>query len=123
MRYDPNIHHRRSIRLKHHSYTEIGAYFITICTYRKQCLFGNIKNGKMQLNSLGAIATDCWQQIPNHFSHIQLDVFVITALLTTVRDSRIPSLPCLPSLFCPRWIPKTLYAQSCSRDIMDFRRF
>jgi hypothetical protein len=32
-----------------------------------------------------------------------------TALLTTVRDSRIPSLPCLPSLFCPRWIPKTLY--------------
>jgi REP element-mobilizing transposase RayT len=31
----------------------------------------------MQLNSLGAIATDCWQQIPNHFSHIQLDVFVI----------------------------------------------
>ena len=31
-----------------------------------------------------------------------------TALLTTVRDSRIPSLPCLPSLFCPRWIPKTL---------------
>jgi hypothetical protein len=33
----------------------------------------------------------------------------ITALLTTVRDSRIPSLPCLPSLFCPRWIPKTLY--------------
>jgi toxin YoeB len=34
---------------------------------------------------------------------------MITALLTTVRDSRIPSLPCLPSLFCPRWIPKTLY--------------
>jgi hypothetical protein len=33
-----------------------------------------------------------------------------TALLITVRDSRIPSLPCLPSLFCPRWIPKTLYS-------------
>ena len=77
MRYDPNIHHRRSIRLKNHSYTEIGAYFITICTYQKQRLFGNIKNGKMQLNSLGAIATHCWQEIPNHFSHIQLDVFVI----------------------------------------------
>ena len=75
MRYGPNIHHRRSIRLKHHSYTKIGAYFITICTYRKQRLFGNIKNSKVQLNSLGAIATDCWQQIPNHFSHIQLDVF------------------------------------------------
>ena len=36
----------------------------------------------------------------------------VTALLTTVRDSRIPSLPCLPSLFCPRWIPKTLYWRS-----------
>ena len=38
----------------------------------------------------------------------------ITALLITVRDSRIPSLPCLPSLFCPRWIPKTLYACTSS---------
>jgi hypothetical protein len=37
-----------------------------------------------------------------------LAIEIVTALLTTVRDSRIPSLPCLPSLFCPRWIPKTL---------------
>ena len=56
MRYDPNIHHRRSIRLKNYSYIETGAYFITICTYRKQLLFGNIKDGEMRLNSLGAIA-------------------------------------------------------------------
>ena len=77
MRYDPNIHHRRSIRLKNHTYTEIGAYFITICTYQKQLLFGDIKNGKMRLNSLGAIAFRSWQEIPEHFPHIKLDVFVI----------------------------------------------
>jgi hypothetical protein len=58
-------------------------------------------------------------QLGEHTKTHEVEVFTIsrdygiigrdTALLTTVRDSRIPSLPCLPSLFCPRWIPKTLY--------------
>ncbi|MDJ0797804.1 MAG: transposase [Calothrix sp. MO_167.B12] len=77
MSYNPQIHHRRSIRLKEYDYTQEGAYFITICTKNKQYIFGDIKQGEMKLNSLGMIASACWEEIPQHFSHIKLDIFVI----------------------------------------------
>lgn len=34
MPYNPEIHHRRSIRLKSHDYAGGGLYFITICAHR-----------------------------------------------------------------------------------------
>ncbi|MEH2196619.1 MAG: transposase [Nostoc sp.] len=77
MPYNPQIHHRHSIRLKGYDYTQPGAYFITICSKGRQCLFGNVVNGEMQLNSLGHIAFNCWQTIPDHFPHIELDTFVV----------------------------------------------
>ncbi|BAY76754.1 hypothetical protein NIES25_32110 [Nostoc linckia NIES-25] len=77
MPYDPQKHHRRSIRLKGYDYTQPGAYFITICTKARQCLFGNVVKGKMQLNCLGHIAFNCWQTIPDHFPHVELDSFVV----------------------------------------------
>jgi putative transposase len=40
MPYNPQIHHRRSIRLKGYDYSQAGAYFITICTQNHACLFG-----------------------------------------------------------------------------------
>ena len=77
MPYDPRIHQRRSIRLKGHDYTQPGAYFITLCTQMRQCLFGNVVKSKMQLNYLGHIAFNCWEAIPDHFLHIELDTFVV----------------------------------------------
>lgn len=77
MPYNPQVHHRRSIRLKNYDYTQEGAYFITLCTKNKRCIFGDIKQGEIKLNLLGTIARDYWQEIPQHFPHINLDVFVI----------------------------------------------
>ena len=77
MPYDPNKHHRRSTRLKGYDYTQEGAYFITICTFAKQYLFGEIENDQMSLSDYGQIATDCWVKIPTHFPHIELDEFVV----------------------------------------------
>ncbi|MBD6620225.1 transposase [Komarekiella sp. 'clone 1'] len=77
MPYDPRKHRRRSIRLKGYDYTQPGAYFITLCTHGRQCLFGNVVKGKMQLNYLGHIAFNCWEAIPDHFPHIELDTFVV----------------------------------------------
>ena len=42
MTYNPDIHKRMSIRLKKYDYSQNGAYFITICTHGKKCLFGDI---------------------------------------------------------------------------------
>ena len=77
MPYDSQKHHRRSIRLKGYDYTQPGAYYITLCTKARQCLFGDVVKGEMRLNSLGYIAFTCWQAIPNHFPHVELDAFVI----------------------------------------------
>jgi len=77
MPYDSRIHHRRSIRLKGYNYKQPGAYFITICTNATQCIFGDVVNGQMRLNYLGHIAFDCWQKIPEHFPHVELDAFVV----------------------------------------------
>jgi len=60
MKFDPKIHHRRSIRLKAFDYTKNGAYYITIVTYQRGALFGEVVNGEMQLNELGRIAHDEW---------------------------------------------------------------
>ncbi len=77
MKFDPDKHHRRSIRLKDYDYTQSGAYFVTICTHQRQCLFGNIIGNDMQLNRLGECIQACWQKLPHQFLHLELDAFII----------------------------------------------
>lgn len=77
MVYNPDIHNRHTIRLQGYDYTQSGAYFITICTDQKECIFGKIDSGAMQLSTLGEIAYYQWLQIPKRFTNIVLDVFVI----------------------------------------------
>ena len=68
---------RRSIRLPDYNYSIPGAYFVTICTVNKNCLFGEIKDGIAILNEIGNLVFKCWQKIPNHFSNAQLDEFIV----------------------------------------------
>ena len=68
---------RKSIRLKHYDYALAGAYFVTICTADKRCIFGRIVGEEMQLNELGRIVDTCWRQIPEHFQSVELDEFII----------------------------------------------
>ncbi len=77
MKYDPDRHHRRSIRLPEFDYASDGAYFVTICTQERACLFGEIVNGEMGLNEAGRMVQDCWLAIPIHFSHVSLGPFVV----------------------------------------------
>ena len=70
-KYDPLKHHRRSIRLKGWDYTYPGAYFVTICTYHRQCLFDNPRYRE--------IAENAWRYIPNqpHAKHAVLDDWIV----------------------------------------------
>ncbi len=77
MNYNPDKHHRRSIRLKGYDYTGEGAYFFTICCHQRRCLLGEIKNGVMHLNLVGATVKFVWESLPTHFPLIELDAFVI----------------------------------------------
>ncbi len=76
-KYDSNIHHRRSIRLKGFDYSLGGLYFITICCHQMECRFGRVENEAMVLNDAGQIAYDEWIKLPAHFSNMELDVFQI----------------------------------------------
>jgi hypothetical protein len=62
MQFDSQIHHRRSIRLKGYDYSQPGAYFITLVTYQRDCLFGDLVGGEMQLSVLGKIIHDEWMR-------------------------------------------------------------
>jgi putative transposase len=76
MVYNPAIHHRRSIRLKGYDYSQNGLYFITICTHRRQHLFGQITKGIMRVNSMGAIVHDEWRNTARIRSDIRLHEFI-----------------------------------------------
>ncbi len=77
IKYDPNKHHRRSIRLKEYDYAKAGAYFVTICTWQRQCFLGEVVNGEMQLSHYGDITQFYWHNLLNHHHHLELDEFVI----------------------------------------------
>lgn len=77
MKYNPDKHRRQSIRLKGYNYTLPGIYFITICTYQRECLFGEIVDGEMQLNDMGKVVRSHWLKLPSHHSHLRLDTFII----------------------------------------------
>ena len=68
---------RQSIRLKGYDYSSARYYFVPICTYERQKLFGNIINTQMILNECGYLAQTYWQEIPKHFDGVDIDTFVI----------------------------------------------
>jgi len=76
MKYNSDIHHRNSIRLKGYDYSQSGAYFITICAKDRECLFGEMVDGKMALNSAGQIVYDEWLRTGEIRSNAALDVCV-----------------------------------------------
>ncbi len=73
----PEKHRRRSIRLPDYDYSQAGAYFVTICTHNRACLFGDIVDREMRLNDDGRLAQSVWEALPRHYSHVELDAFVI----------------------------------------------
>ena len=77
MRLDSERHYRRSLRLKGYDYSRDGAYFVTICTKNRECLFGEIVNGSMLLTPFGEIVGACWDDLPCHYQHMELDAFVV----------------------------------------------
>lgn len=77
MNYNPDKHHRRSIRLQGYDYAKPGAYFITICTQNRACLFGKIVDGEMVLNEFGMIVNNEWLRTSIIRPNIIIDEFVI----------------------------------------------
>ena len=74
MKSESGIHHRRSIRLKGFDYSSAGAYFVTVCTHDRECLFGNVANEEMILNDAGQMILVQWFELPKRFANIASDL-------------------------------------------------
>ena len=68
---------RKSSRLKGYDYAQPGAYFVTLCTQDRTCLFGDVCAGKMRLNAFGKIVADEWVKTAEIRDEIDLDEWVV----------------------------------------------
>jgi REP element-mobilizing transposase RayT len=126
-KYDPEKHHRKSIRLHRYDYSQTGAYFVTIVTYQRKCIFGEIVKGEMVLNDFGRIARECWRDIPVHFDHVNLGAYVIMpnhvhgiVIINTDVVGAQHAAPCAPTRAtiitkCHTWVPR------CNSPILQIR--
>jgi putative transposase len=68
---------RRSIRLPGYDYSKPGAYFVSICTKDRKCLFGDIVNREMSLNAAGRMVEKWFGELENKFQDIRCDEYII----------------------------------------------
>jgi len=77
MGFNPEIHHRRSIRLQGDDYSTEGAYFVTVCVRDGECLFGDAADGEMLLNDAGRMVLATWNELRTHYPRIHVDVHIV----------------------------------------------
>jgi REP element-mobilizing transposase RayT len=77
VKFDPQMHHRRSIRLKDYDYSQPGAYFVTMVTWQRRVLFGDVVDGEMVLNEFGKIVSEKWQWLEIQYDYIELGAWVV----------------------------------------------
>src|SRR5713226_6639947 len=70
-------HYRRSIRLQGYDYSQVGAYFVTVCVQNRKCLLGDILKDEMRLNDAGRMVERWWVELGNKFPSFELDEYVV----------------------------------------------
>ncbi len=75
--FDPERHHRRTIRMPAYDYSAEAVYFVTICTKGRKLLFGNVKNGGMAMNELGWFVWEEWERSAEMRKEVQVGAFVV----------------------------------------------
>jgi putative transposase len=73
----PLINTRRTIRVQGYDYSQGGAYFITICARNRECLWGRVVCGVVQLNETGRLVESVWLQTATVRPAIELDAHVV----------------------------------------------
>jgi putative transposase len=77
MTQNPAPRCRRSLRLRGYDYANGGAYFVTICTQDRACLFGEVIDGSMRLNQSGQQIAMRWEGLAARFIGVEIDLFVV----------------------------------------------
>jgi len=118
------MQHRRRLRLQEHDYSAPGAYFVTVCTHKKEVILGEIQGETTRLSPAGETVSVCWKEIPIHFRGVELDVFVvmpnhfhgillITAVVVVGARHTCPDRRC--------WVPRPYYAATGESRMPEIR--
>jgi REP element-mobilizing transposase RayT len=75
--YDPAAYHRRTIRLPGYDYASAATYFITLCTRKRQCVFGDVIDSAILLSPVGQVVFDCWNWLPDQYPYVEMGPFVV----------------------------------------------
>jgi putative transposase len=95
---------RHSLRLPDYDYSQPGAYFITLITDQRICIFGEVSHGKMYLNEAGRILWEAWKSLPARYPGIELDeavvmpdhfhgIIIVTEMVAVILVAAIHELP------------------------------
>ena len=68
---------RQSIWLKGYDYKRAGGYFVTICTWQRDSVFGNMFKNEMHLNDCGRIVEKAWLDLPHRYPLVELNEFIV----------------------------------------------
>jgi REP element-mobilizing transposase RayT len=68
---------RKPSRLGGYDYSQPGGYFVTLVTHQRTCVFGDIIDGEMRLNTVGKIVQEEWIRSAQIRSEVMLDEFII----------------------------------------------
>ncbi len=77
MTLETDSRRRKSIRLKEYDYASAGAYFVTICTHDRECLFGTVADEKIVLNDTGRIVETEWLQTAEIRDNVFTDAYIV----------------------------------------------
>ncbi|KAA6314045.1 hypothetical protein EZS27_035280 [termite gut metagenome] len=104
LKYNPQIYHRRSIRLKGYDYSQQGAYFVTICCQDKNCLFGDVVNAKLVLNDAGKMIERWYLELLNKYPDIECDAYVVMPnhFHAIIMNTGFPSIVGADLCVCPK---------------------
>ena len=74
---DRDRRRRRALRLKDYDYSQAGAYFVTLCTHLRECIFGSVDRSILRLSDAGLVAKQIWNELPVHYPRVSLDAFIV----------------------------------------------
>lgn len=77
MTFDPTRHHRRSVRLPGHEYSDNGSYYITIRTFGRSHSLGRIEGSSISMSAEGIVVDERWRSIPEHHPGVSIDAWVV----------------------------------------------
>ena len=78
MNYDPRYHHRRTIRLQSHDFSQPDIYFITLRVQNQKFFLSEIDGSHVILNNTGRMIECRWQEIRQKYPHVIPGLYVIT---------------------------------------------